>query len=156
MFDNVLSSVLSWLNTANINAVSKFPDTAIDRDTAIVAVSIKSGVMSSSGAGNYLGIYEQGGTLRELYGSRAEIVFALDIYSPSGDCTEILDGIAENSYSLPDGLKLKSLECLAPEYDAESGMFRQKCSMKCTAILVRTESSEIGEFTDFVLRGELI
>lgn len=156
MFDNVLSSVLSWLNSADINAVLKYPDTAIDRDTAVVAVSISSGVMSSSGAGNYLGIYEQGGTLKELYGSRAEITFALDIYSPSGDCTELFDAVAENTYALPDGLKLKSIECLSPEYDAESGMFRQKCSMKCTAILVRTQSGEIGEFTDFVLRGELI
>lgn len=155
MFDNVISSVISWLTSANINAVKKFPETKIDRDSAVTAVSIKSAVMTSSGAGNYLGIYEYGGTLKEVYGNRAEICFALDIYTPDSGCTEVFDEIVAEVHNLPDGLKLRSLECASPEFDAKSGMFCLKCTMKCTAILVRTETEEQGEFTDFVLRGEL-
>lgn len=155
MFDSVIASVITWLTGAGISAVGKFPDTAIGRDTAVVAVSVKSGVLTSSGAGNYLGIYEYGGTLKEVYGSRAELCFALDIYCPDSDCTAVFDDIAAEIYGLPDGLKLKCLECGSPEFDTASGMFRLSCSMKCTAILVRTEAEEQGEFTDFVLRGEL-
>lgn len=155
MFDNVISAVLSWLSSANISAVEKFPETKIDRESAVVAVSIKSGVLTSSGAGNYLGIYDYGGSLKEVYGSRAELCFALDIYSPDSGTTAIFDEIAGAAPSLPDGLKLRSIECGSTEFDSESGMFCLKCEMKCIAILVRTETEEQGEFSDFVLRGEI-
>ena len=155
MFDNVISSVVNWLLDANINAVAKFPETKIRRTEKVVTVSVKSGLMTASGAGNYLGVCEYGGTVREVYGSRAEICFALDIYTPDSRTAEMFDDIAAAVYSLPDGLKLRSLECLDTEFDSESGMFCRKCSMKCTAIMVRTENEQQSEFSDFVLRGEL-
>lgn len=155
MFDSVITSVVSWLCAADINAVRKFPETKLDRDSSVVAVSVKSGVLTSSGAGNYLGIYEYGGTLKEVYGARAELCFALDIYTPGSTQTEVFDEIAAAVQNLPDGLKLRSLECASPEFDEKSGMFCLKCSMNCIAIMLRTETEEQGEFTDFVLRGEL-
>lgn len=156
MFDSVITSVINWLDDADINAVRKFPAANIDRSTTLVAVSIKSGVLTASGAGNYLGIYEYGGTLREVYGSRAELCFALDIYTPTSAQTTVFDQIAGAVSSLPDGLKMRSLECTSPEFDEKSGMFCLKCEMKCIAIMLRTETNEPGVFTDFVLRGELI
>ena len=155
MFDNVITSVVNWLLDANINAVKKYPETKLDRKKSTVSVSIKSALMTSSGAGNYLGIYDYGGTLCEVYGSRAEICFALDIYTPDNCTAEVFDDIANAVRSLPDGLKLKSLECVDTEFDANSGMFCLKCKLDCTAIMVRTENGEQSEFSDFVLRGEL-
>lgn len=156
MFDNIINSVVGWLNDENINAVKKFPATKLNRQESTVAVSIKSGLMTSTGAGNYLGIYEDDDSgLCEVYGSRADITFALDIYTPDNSSSEVFDDIANAVTMLPDGLKFKSLECLSPEFDGESGMFCRKCSLNCTAIMVRTENEERTEFTDFVLRGEL-
>ena len=155
MFDSVISSVIDWLCDANINAVKKFPATKLNRQKSTVAVSIKSGVMTSTGAGNYMGICDARGKIYEVYGSRAELSFALDIYTPDNSSAEIFDGIANAVRELPDGLKFKSLECESPEFDEGSGMFCRKCILNCTAIMVRTENEERTEFTDFVLRGEL-
>ena len=156
MFDNVITSVVGWLNDENISAVKKFPATKLNRNASTVAVSIKSGLMTSTGAGNYLGVYEEdGGGLCEVYGSRADITFALDIYTPDNSSSEVFDDIANAVCDLPDGLKFKSLECQSPEFDGKSGLFCRKCTLNCTAIMVRTENEEHTEFTDFVLRGEL-
>lgn len=155
MFDSIIDSIVTWLTNENINAVRRFPETKIERAESVVAVSIKSAVMTASGAGNYLGIYEQGGVLCEVYGTRADMTFALDIYTPSNSGTELFDAIADAIYSLPDGLKLKSFECEDALFDEESGMFCMKSRLNCTAIMVRTENTEHREFTGFVLRGEL-
>lgn len=155
MFDSIITSVVGWLLSANVNAVKKFPESKLDREESTVAVSIKSGVMTSTGAGNYLGIYETDGAFCEVYGSRAELSFALDIYTPDNSSSEVFDGIANAVCDLPDGLKFKSLECGAPEFDEACGMFCRKCSLNCTAIMVRTENEERTAFSDFVLRGEL-
>lgn len=155
MFDSIIDSVVTWLVNENINAVRRFPETKIDRAESIVAVSIKSAIMTASGAGNYLGIYEQGGVLCEVYGTRADMTFALDIYTPDNSGTELFDNVADAVYALPDGLKLKSFECDSAEFDKESGMFCMKSRLNCTAIMVRAENTEHREFTGFVLRGEL-
>ena len=155
MFDSIIDSVVSWLQNESINAVRRFPETKIDRAESVIAVSIKSAVMTASGAGNYLGIYEQGGALCEVYGTRADMTFALDIYTPDNSGAEVFDSVADAVYALPDGLKLKSLECSDAEFDKESGMFCMKSRLNCTAIMVRTENTEHREFTGFVLRGEL-
>lgn len=161
MFETVLSSVVSILRNAGINACVKYPETKTDRDSELVCVSLRSGKLSSSGCGNYIGICEDGGTVRELYGSRAELVFSLELYSPArpgfgpGACVRLFDRIAALMGTAPQGLKLRALSCGEALFDTESRMFCSVCELKCGAYLLREAEPETGSFTDFILRGEI-
>ena len=157
MFDTVIDSVIAALTAENIPAVRKFPADILDRDSAAVAVGLKSGCVSASGYGDYLGILEQGGELTELYGSKAELCLSIEIFTPAADghaeeeCTELLGDICACIGGLA-GVKLRSFEGNAPAYDEETEMFRCESVLTVMAYLVR-ESDDAGGFTDFVLKG---
>lgn len=159
MFDSVLDAVVSALNAENIAAVRKYPGCILDRDTAAVAVSLKSGSLTASGCGNYLGTMDSGGTVKELYGSRAELKIGIEIYTPAaadhaeGECISILDDVCACVGGI-QGVRLKSFESGEPEYDAETEMFRCRSVLTVSAFMVH-QTDDSGAFTDFVLKGEL-
>lgn len=159
MFDSVLDAVVSCLQSNSISAVRKYPGCVLDRNSAAVAVSLKSGSLTASGCGNYLGICDSGGTVKELYGSRAELKIGIEIYTPAADdhaeteCVSLLGDICTCVGDI-QGIKLKSFENGEAEYDAETEMFRCESALSVTAFMVR-QVDECGGFTDFVLRGEL-
>lgn len=161
MLETVLDSVVGILTSAGINACAKYPETKIDRDTAIVCVSLRYGKISASGCGNYIGICDSGGTVTELYGSRAELCFALEMYSPAksgfgaSGCVRLFDSVAAVMSAYPEGLRMRSFDYGEAEFDAESRMFRSVCELKCGALLLREAEPETGVFTDFILRGEI-
>lgn len=161
MLEAVLDSVVGILTSAEINACIKYPETKIDRDIPIVCVSLRSGRISASGCGNYIGICDTGGTVKELYGSRAELCFALEMYSPAmpdygaAGCVRLFDSVAAVLDTCPEGLKLRSFDYGEAEFDTESKMFRSLCELKCSAFLLREAEPETGIFTDYILRGEI-
>lgn len=159
MFDSVLDAVVSVLNAEGVPAVRKFPGCILNRNTVAVAVSLKSGSLTASGCGNYLGVCHDGGIIKELYGTRAELKISIEIYTPAadkhgeGECMRLLESICSCVGDI-QGIKLKGIESRETVYDTEAEMFRCDCTAELTAFLVR-ESDECGGFTDFVLRGEL-
>lgn len=158
-FDTVINAVVTALTAENIPAARKFPACVLDRHSAAVAVSLKSGSITASGYGDYLGVCESGGEVKELYGSKAELKIGLEIFTPAecghgeGECVELLGDICACLGEL-SGIKLTSFESDEPYYDGEAEMFCMKCALNVTAQLVR-RSDECGGFTDFVLKGEL-
>ncbi|MCF0138161.1 MAG: hypothetical protein HUJ66_07345 [Oscillospiraceae bacterium] len=159
MFDTVINAVLTALKDEGIPAVRKFPAEALDRDSAAVAVCLKSGSVTASGYGNYLGVCDRNGELREVYGSSAELTAGIEIYTPAAaghaepECTALLGSICACVGAL-QGVTLRSFECGETRFDPETEMFRCDAALKLTAYLTRS-ADENGVFTDFVLRGEL-
>ena len=159
MFDSVLNSVISALKCQGIPAVRKYPGCVLDRSTAAAAVSLKAGSLTASGYGNYMGICEKDGEVRELYGTRGELKIGIEIYTPAAsehaepECTALLGDICSCIGNI-DGIKLKSFESGEAEYDSETEMFRCESTLNATVYLI-CSSDESGGFTDFVLKGEL-
>ena len=161
MFETVTNAIVDMLTQADIPACVRYPETKIDRGSELVCVSPASGRLCSSGFGSYIGICDDGENVTELYGSRAEMKYALELYSPAepdfgaAGCVRLFDSIASLMGSCPEGIKLRSFDFGAAEFDADSRMFRSRCTLECTAFLLREAQPDTGSFTDFVLRGEL-
>lgn len=153
MFKSVTEGIVQELAAENINALTKFPPCKLER-TAAVCVSIKSARVSASGFGNYIGLGSSDGNIREMYGSKAELVIALDIYSPvkadsaGPDCAEYAGLVNEKIRSI-SGLSVTEFEFGGIDYDDDSEMFRSRCTAKARAILVRELSG--GELSDYGL-----
>ena len=79
----VIHAVLRALTDAGIHAVSRFPDTGLDRQTSVIAVSVQSGTLESPGYGNYLGEQLENGEWSEIYGWKTEVTALPDLYVPA-------------------------------------------------------------------------
>ena len=142
MFELIPESIVGALTAANINAVTKFPASGLDRTAAVVCVSLKSARMSASGCGNHIGLCTENGVVKEMYGSKAELVISLDIYSPADPdsdeprCAEYAGLVREEMRSI-QGLSVTEFEFGEVNYDSDSEMFRSSCTAKAKAFLVR-------------------
>lgn len=142
MFELISESIVEALTAANINAVTKFPASKLDRTAAVVCVSLKSARIRASGCGNYIGLCTENGAVKEMYGSKAELVISLEIFSPadprSGEpgCAEYAGLVREEIRSI-QGLNVTEFEFGDVYYDADSEMFRSDCAAKARTLLVR-------------------
>nr|DAG12559.1 MAG TPA: hypothetical protein [Caudoviricetes sp.] len=142
MFEFIPESIVGALAAANINAVTKFPASKLDRTAAVVCVSLRSARVSASGCGNYIGLCTQNGAIKEMYGSKAELVISLDIYSPADPdstepgCAEYAGLVREAIMSI-QGLSITEFEFGDVYYDTDGEMFRSNCTAKAKAFLVR-------------------
>lgn len=162
MFEVAVIAFVSLLNEAGISAVRSFPNELIDREAPVVCVGLASAKRTGAGMGDYLGMREEeDGRLTELFGSRCELGFEIDIYSPRGEafsaagCTECFSDICEVIEAAPLGMKLRSVSCSPAEYDTTADMFRCRAEITCDVFLVREAYEDGGEFSDYVLRGVL-
>lgn len=158
MFKSVTDSIVQTLAGEGINAVAEFPPSRLDEGAAAVCVSLKSARISASGFGNYIGLGSSDGDVRELYGSKAELIIALDIYSPAAaaaaeaGCAEQAGLVSEKIRGVP-GLSITEFELGAVDYDPDSEMLRSRCTAKARALLVRELSG--GELSDYGLGDEV-
>ncbi len=151
MFDEVVSAVITTLRDKGIPAAAQYRDGLLSEDK-LVCVGIRSGRMLSSGAGEYLGL-RQG---REIFGFRAEITAAVDIFARSAaGYLEMLDMLGGALGSLPGGLRGAEFSYGETEPDAETGLYRLPAELRGTAYFSAELDEESGEFSDFTLRGVL-
>lgn len=142
MFELIPESIAEALTDANINAVTAFPASKLGREETVVCVSLKSARMSASGCGNYIGLCTEDGVVKEMYGSKAELVISLEIFSPAAPltgkprCAEYAGLVSERLRSI-GGLSVTEFEFGGVHYDPDCEMFRSDCSAKATAFLVR-------------------
>lgn len=161
MIETVLNSIVSLLQVAGINAMLQYPITALDRmHGPVVCVAVKSGTRGGSGLGDYLGIRNDNGALRELYGYRLNLTISLDIFVPwseesVSDAMSCFAAVSDALYALPSGLKPKKIHCGTAKPDKETEMLKCPAEMECIAVLICEKDAESGEFTDFVLKGVL-
>ena len=161
MLTDIIDTVVDALCAAEIPAMCAWPKTAVEREENFICVSIACAEDCTGGLARYLGVENDAETgSHEVYGMQCAITLRLDIFAslreenPAGVCLQMFDAAAETISALP-GLRVRALRCEAPEPDRESGMFRLRAAADCTALLLAYDSGGAGEFTDFVLRGEL-
>lgn len=158
MFDAITDGIVSALSANGINAVAKFPPTKLDRTQTLVCVSIKSARITASGLGNYIGLCTQNGAVKEMYGSRAELVIAADVYSPfdknssEPGCTEYA-ALVEDKIRSVQGLSVTEFVLGDIRYDTAAEMFHSACTVKAGAYLVREMRG--GELSAYEL-GETV
>lgn len=159
MLDTVLDSFVSLLHNQGINAVRQFREDLLDRDTeTLICVGLKSASFLNSGAGEYLGLCtdERTGVQNELYGFRADLCIALDIFGKTADtCSKALDSLSRAISSLPSGIKGAELFCRETRPDSDTDLYLLPVELKCRSYLSAEMDEENAEFSDFILRGVL-
>lgn len=162
MLDRIAQSLVDELQNAGISAGRAWPREAIRRTGTYVRLSIASAQQSEAGFARFLGFCEQeSGEMSELYGMRCRIGLRLDIYAgmecenAAAECEKAMDGIM---LALADsaGLSISSVSCGETGHDRQTGMFLCRCKAETeTELIFRKTEEESGEFTDFILKGEL-
>ena len=161
MIETVLNGIVSLLQAAGIDAMLQYPITPLDKKRGpVVCVAVKSGTQSGSGLGDYLGIRNDNGALRDLYGYRLHLTVSLDIFVPwstesISDAMACFSAVSHALYALPSGLKPQKIYCGTAKPDKETEMLKYPAEMECIAVLICEKDMENGEFTDFVLKGVL-
>lgn len=160
MLDAILDSTVRLLQNAGLNAHRSYPADRLDRTKEHICVSLKKGELLTSGMGNYLGCKRTDEGIAEMYGCKARLCLAADIYVPAAGsgasrCAALADSICSAMESAPQGLRVTQIECGDASFCGESGMFKSRCTVSCIAFPVRSVVRESGEFTDFILRGEV-
>lgn len=157
MLDTVIGAFVGVLREGGIDALREYPDARLGRKGApVVCVGAKSGRLSGSGMGEYLGTNQADG--RELYALRLELVLGMDIFAPlgwEGGCLSVFEQVSALLPRLPSGLRPSALVSGEVLPDTDTGLLRSRCEMHCTASLVGEADEETGEFLDFELKGVL-
>lgn len=162
MLDNICESLVQALTQAGIQAGRAYPRESISGEGVFVKVAIHSARQSDSGFARFMGLTERAsdGALTEVYGMRCEMALALDIYasmeSENGavDCEKAVDALLAALAEMKD-LKISSVSASAVRPDADTGMFLCRCQAQAVALLTLERDDSAGEFTDFILKGEL-
>lgn len=152
MFDSIIDSMAAALTAQGINAVRRFPADKLDSDAPVVCLGIKAAQLTASGLGNYIGLCRENGEIKEMYGSRAELMLSLEIFSPIPDCNAFLTELYKQLGGI-ESLSVKSFETGEVSFDSRSGMFRCECLAKGGACLVRELAD--SDVSDFRLEGEI-
>lgn len=162
-YDSIVAAVAGFLGNYTDVTVKAYPFGKMKTfDSPVVAVSIEEAESTSSGVGDYLGIFGDAETgSREVYGRYLEVTLGLYIYSPDNaqcgadGCQRVFGQLvsAFSESTLP--VKVKSLQCGKTEYDGVARMYKCAVTAKCRCFMT-AEIREDGEFTDYILKGVMI
>lgn len=99
-----------------LNSLRSYPAAKLDRSAEYVCISLKKGEIFSSGMGNYLGCRQTEKGVAELYGFKAAVSIAADIYVPAsgigaGRCVALADSLCSALENAPQDLKVLGFEC---------------------------------------------
>ncbi len=149
MLEEIAAGIAQALQDAGINAVTAFSTAGLEADEPLVCVGLRGARLSSSGLGNYIGVCSEDGKLREMYGEKAELTLALDIYSPAPEsekCTMLADTVRGALRGL-DGVSLTEFSLGEIKYDSDSRMLLSRCTASAAVYLVREKrGSSLSDF----------
>lgn len=145
MLKSVIEAITQILIDDGINATAAFPMVPIEKDKAIVCVSIRSAKITASGCGNYIGLCLENGVIKEMFGSHGRLKLGFDIYSPLPDCENLKESVYDSLGSMTT-LTIKGFEAGEMGFDAKSEMYLCKCTVEAEACLVRSTSEPEGVF----------
>jgi len=127
---------------------------------AVVVVGVRSCAGDEAGLGGYLGERwdEESGTVREIYGRRAELVLSLDAYAPrsagAAACLAALERAQDVlTREMPAGLRPGTVQWDAVGFDRDTEMFLQRGSLTCGAYFLAETEAETGLLLRFKLKG---
>ena len=139
MLESFENGMIAFLQGKGIPAVHSFPAMMLDSRKAAVCVSIKNARITASGLGNYIGIAEENGEIKELYGSKAEMELELKAYSPPVpervSSLKMLEEVFAAFYD--NGTSIRESSVSEEHWDSDSGMFRCDCRLAISTLLVR-------------------
>lgn len=149
MLETIAAGIAEALNGAEIKAVTAFNANELDTAAPFVCVGLQSARLTSSGLGNYIGICTEDGQVKEMYGEKAELSLALDVYSPAEEpekCSYFADLVRCALYGI-DGVSVAEFSFGEIKYDADSRMLRSRCSASVCVYLVREKlDSSLSEY----------
>lgn len=153
MLRNIAKTLARQLTDAGIDAVTAFDGSVLNESSAFVCVAVESARISSAGLGGYIGICTENGEIKEMYGDRAELVLALDVYAPTSayeKCDELSEKVRSAIVGVPS-LTVSELTAAGVGYDEASSMLRARCTAKCSAYIVRRKCG--SGLADYELEG---
>ena len=167
MLDCVVSPVVDALCRAGIPAVRAFPQKPLGSgNETLVCVSVSQARGLPAGFGSYLGVETDPdtGISREVYGARAELELALDIYvapdapDASAQALQTAGSVPDALRFLPEGLKVSSLSLGPLSHDPKTGRFTCRALLCASASFVAdlSDDGDGGVFTDFILKGSVV
>lgn len=126
----------------------------------VTIVSLRGCRLEPAGFQSYLGERYDGerGQWVELYGQRAQLTLALDVYAPASlgeaGLQRALAAVAEAcAAGGPEGLTIQTCTWGETEYDAQARLLKRRGEAVCAAHLL-AEAEPGGAFLDFIIRGE--
>lgn len=151
MFEELISAIVDALAKRGIPAAAQYRRELLS-ESRLVCVGMRSGRLLSPGAGEYLGMRDG----QEIYGFRAEVCAAADIFAMDADeCLETLDSLGGALGSLPAGLRGIEMKCGQVQPDDDTGMYCLPVEITGTAYFSARTDEDSGQFLDFSLRGVL-
>lgn len=162
MLDNITKGLIQALEQAGLEAGRAYPRSPLADGGVFVKIGLASARQSESGFARFLGLKEreEDKALIEVYGMKCELELRLDIYAgmeqdnAAARCETVLDDIMA-ALAQYGGLSLHAVSCGEAAPDRETGFFRCRCTAQAGAELMFESAEETGEFTDFILKGEL-
>lgn len=154
--------VVQQLRECGLNAVAAMESVRANRwREAVAAVSLSRLVCGAGGFQDYLGVMrdQSSGVEQELYGKRAELTLALDVFAPrdggEGMCQRAAEAVAECLVCQgAAGLSALEVQAGRVEFLEKEGLYREEVSCRCTAWLV-ARMDDGGAFVDFEVRGRM-
>lgn len=158
--EELRSSLTAYLNDCGIPAVNAWESGKRTRtEIPVVAVSLRGCAGTPAGLQDYLGESweEERGCWVERYGSRVELTFGLDIWSPrSGGAAACAQRFSELTQVLmacaPAGVRLREISCGETVFDEEAGLFH--CPVRAMGtVMLQAAREESGAWMDFTVKG---
>ena len=155
--------VAEQLRQAGLNAVAAMDCAAAARwREAVAAVAVSKVACASGGFQDYLGVGKDPETGREgeVFGRRAELTLALDIFAPrdgGGDaCRKAAEAAVEClAWRGAAGLPALEVRMGRGEFLERDGLYRQEVACRCGAWLTARADGDTGAFTDFEVKGRM-
>ncbi|MEA4814707.1 MAG: hypothetical protein VB112_07365 [Oscillospiraceae bacterium] len=158
MEKQIRDALISAIKTEGLDAVGTFENTSFSKRAASIAsVGIESFSASPIGMNDYLGQTQGSASVSEVYGKRAVLTAAIDVYTPkalkAAGCGESAEKVyAALAAALSLGLRAKEINTSAAAFDTATGMFRQRVSARMDAYFT-AQTDEYGLLLDFELKG---
>lgn len=164
MMEIMTDTLVAFLKERGFAACREYPDTpfSVEKGTKVVVTAQKARCVSP-GLGDYLGVRKGlgGKADSEVYGKMVEAELGLEIFAPftdldaAGLCTAAGDELCRLLSEPPVGIRPLELEIGEIKADEGLGAFCCGCRLKCRAFFVAEGQAEQGEFTDFILKGNV-
>lgn len=139
-------------------SVLEYPQKGAEqRNEPVVALGVKGVDMTNTGEMKYLGVKNEGGVSREIYGFSADFKLSADIYAPkalsASACRELaFDIAAALMVKLPSGLRVTGMSYGEIEFDQALLMYRLPSVLSAAAYICVSPDDE-GEFVNYELKG---
>lgn len=162
MLAKIADSLVEALTQAGMQAGRAYPSAPAPDKGLFLRLGIAGAEQTEAGFARFLGLKEreEDKAMVEVYGMKCRLELRLDIYAgmesanAAADCESAMDDIMQ-ALAQYGGLKIRSVKCGQAQPDRATGLFLCPCAMKAEAELMFEKGEEAGEFTDFILKGEL-